>query len=142
MAVIHQLKIEKKKKKKKRVGRGGKRGTYSGRGIKGQRARAGRKIKPQEKELLLRMPKLRGYKFNPLREKPEVINLAVLEKHFEANEKVNLKTLKEKKLISKNIKRVKILSKGVVSKPIIIEKLEVSTKAKESIEKAGGKIVI
>lgn len=41
---LHQLKIKKKNKSKKRVGRGGKRGTYCGKGIKGQKCRAGRKL--------------------------------------------------------------------------------------------------
>ncbi len=49
-----------KEKSKKRVGRGGKRGTYSGRGIKGQKSRAGRKMRPAIRDLIQRTPKLRG----------------------------------------------------------------------------------
>jgi large subunit ribosomal protein L15 len=60
---LHQLKPIHKLKKRKRVGRGGKKGTYSGRGIKGQKARAGRRLKPAIRELIKRYPKLRGYKF-------------------------------------------------------------------------------
>jgi large subunit ribosomal protein L15 len=60
---LHELKPRHKLKKKKRVGRGGKRGTYSGRGQKGQLARAGRKLKPIVREIIKRYPKLRGYKF-------------------------------------------------------------------------------
>lgn len=60
---LHELKPKHKRKKRKRVGRGGKRGTYSGRGIKGQKARAGRRLKPVIRELIKRYPKLRGYKF-------------------------------------------------------------------------------
>ncbi len=41
---IHQLKLKSKKKNKKRIGRGGKRGTYCGRGTKGQKARSGHKL--------------------------------------------------------------------------------------------------
>lgn len=59
---LHELKPIHKRKKAKRVGRGGKRGTYSGRGQKGQRARAGRKMKPVVREIIKRYPKLRGYK--------------------------------------------------------------------------------
>jgi len=44
---LHQLKPKNKLKKAKRIGRGGKRGTYSGKGIKGQRSRAGAKIRPE-----------------------------------------------------------------------------------------------
>jgi len=64
---LHQLQPIHKNKVKKRIGRGGKRGTYSGRGQKGQKARAGAKIKPAERELFLKLPKLRGVKINPLK---------------------------------------------------------------------------
>ena len=60
---LHELKPIHKLKRKKRIGRGGKRGTYSGRGIKGQKARAGRRLKPVIRDLIKRYPKLRGYKF-------------------------------------------------------------------------------
>jgi len=49
---LHQLKPIHKRKKEKRVGRRGKRGKYSGRGIKGQKARAGKKLKPIIREIL------------------------------------------------------------------------------------------
>jgi len=57
---LHELKPIHKLKKRKRVGRGGKKGTYSGRGIKGQKSRAGRKLKPAIRELIKRYPKIRG----------------------------------------------------------------------------------
>jgi len=60
---LHQVKPSHKTKTKKRVGRGGKKGTYSGRGIKGQKARAGAKLKPAIRDLIKKIPKLRGYKF-------------------------------------------------------------------------------
>lgn len=60
---LNDLKPIHKNKKRKRVGRGGKRGTYSGRGQKGQLSRAGRKLKPVIREIIKRYPKLRGYKF-------------------------------------------------------------------------------
>ena len=53
---VHQLTVSKFRKTKKRIGRGGKRGTYSGRGQKGQKARAGAKIKPEVRELILKFP--------------------------------------------------------------------------------------
>ena len=59
---LQELKPIHKKKQRKRVGRGGKRGTYAGRGLKGQRARAGRRLKPAIRELIKRYPKLRGYR--------------------------------------------------------------------------------
>jgi large subunit ribosomal protein L15 len=57
---LHQIKPKTKLKKRKRIGRGGKKGRYCGRGIKGQRARAGRKLKFELKELFKKIPKLRG----------------------------------------------------------------------------------
>ncbi|MBI2003145.1 MAG: 50S ribosomal protein L15, partial [Candidatus Wildermuthbacteria bacterium] len=57
---IHELKRTSNAKTKKRVGRGGKKGTYSGRGGKGQTARAGSKVKPLIRELIKRYPKARG----------------------------------------------------------------------------------
>ncbi len=57
---LHTLQPIYKLKAKKRVGRGGSRGTYSGRGQKGQKARSGHKIRPAERDLIQRLPKLRG----------------------------------------------------------------------------------
>ena len=59
---LHEIKPTHKLKTKKRVGRGGKKGTYSGRGVKGQKSRAGAKIRPEIRDLIKKMPKKRGYK--------------------------------------------------------------------------------
>ena len=76
---FHQLIQKTKFRKSRRVGRGGKRGTYSGRGIKGQKARAGAKIRPALRDILKKIPKLRGYKFKSFRQKPSVVNLEDIE---------------------------------------------------------------
>lgn len=55
---LHTLQPAHKLRGKKRIGRGGKRGTYSGRGVKGQKARAGRKIRPAIRDLIQSLPKL------------------------------------------------------------------------------------
>ena len=140
---IHQLKPEHSRKKKKRIGRGGKKGTYSGKGIKGQKARAGAKFQPIIRELIKKYPKLRGYKFNPISEKPAIINLDVLEKNFDQKEKVTPQVLLQKGLIRKikgRIPSVKILGKGEIKKTLIIQGCRVSKKANEKIEKAGGEV--
>jgi large subunit ribosomal protein L15 len=62
---LHQLQPITKKKAEKRVGRGGKRGTYSGRGLKGQKARAGRKIRPAIRDYIQKLPKIKGAKRIP-----------------------------------------------------------------------------
>lgn len=140
---LHQLKPKHKRKKEKIIGRGGKRGTYCGRGIKGQKARAGRKLKPVIREILKKYPKLRGYKFKGKKEEPVVLNLQVLEKKFKEGEEVNPQTLLEKKLIHKikgKLPKVKILGKGEIKKKLVFRNCLFSKKTKEKIEKSGGKI--
>ena len=59
---LHELQpFHRLKRKAQRVGRGGKRGTTSGKGTKGQKARAGHRIRPAERDLIIRIPKLRGF---------------------------------------------------------------------------------
>ena len=132
-----------KHKSVKRVGRGGKRGTFSGRGTKGQRARAGHRIRPQLRDALKKIPKKRGYRFTAFRVRPSVFNVALLERVFGQGETVSPQTLTEKGVLSKkSILRphVKILATGVITKSLTIEGCEVSVLAKEKIEKAGGTI--
>lgn len=141
---LHQIRPIHKPKRKKRVGRGGKRGTYCGRGVKGQKARAGRKLKPIIREILKKYPKLRGYKFKPKREKPTVLNLDILEKKFKEGEEVSPKILLEKGLVSKikgKIPKIKILARGSLTKKLIFKDCLFSERAKEKIEKTGGKIL-
>jgi large subunit ribosomal protein L15 len=143
MIQIHQLKPKAKKKREKRVGRGGKKGKYSGRGIKGQKSRAGRKLKPIIREILKKYPKLRGYRFKTKKEF-EIINLEQIEKKFENGEKITPEILAERKLVRKRrgkIPKVKILGKGEIEKKVIVENCEVSRSAREKIEKAGGHVV-
>ena len=144
---LHQLKPKHKLKKKKRVGRGGKRGTYSGRGLKGQRSRAGRKFKPAIRGLIKRYPKLRGYRFKSKvksqKSKIAILNLETLEKRFNSGEKITPEILLERKIIRRikgRLPKVKILSRGKLTKKLIIEGCQISKSSKEEIEKAGGSI--
>lgn len=140
---LHQISPIKKQKEKKRVGRGGKRGTYSGRGIKGQKSRAGARIRPAWRDLIKKLPKLRGVKFKSIFKKPLIINLGDLEKNFQDREIVSPNTLLEKGLIAKikgRIPEVKILGEGEITKKIEIRDCQVSKSAKKKIEGAGGKI--
>ncbi len=142
---LHQLKPSHKPKKAKRIGRGGKRGHYSGRGIKGQKARAGAKFKPLIRELIKRYPKLRGHKSKVVSQnsKPTVLNLDFLEKKFNSGEKVSPDILLEKKIVNRikgGIPKVKILGRGEITKALTVENCLFSKQAKEKIEKAGGTI--
>jgi large subunit ribosomal protein L15 len=150
---LNELKSRHTRKERKRIGRGGKKGTYSGRGVKGQRARAGHKFEPLIRSLIKRYPKLRGYRFKRYWPEPAVINIRDIEKKFsgegrvgkgEKSEiKISPQILLEKRLLRKikgRIPKVKILGKGILTKAVIIEGCEVSKDAKEKIEKAGGVI--
>ncbi len=135
---IHQLNPN-KKKKKRRVGRGGKRGTYSGRGQgKKQKDRAGRTLEPIIRRAIKRYPKLRGYRFKA-RDKATVLNLKDLEKNFKEGETVKPSLLAEKGLVKKG-SSVKILANGKLEKKLNFEDCLFSQSAKEKIEKAGGTI--
>lgn len=141
---IHQLKPIHKNKAKKRVGRGGKKGTYSGRGQKGQKSRAGHKLAPVIRELIKRYPKLRGYRFKARKGALAVINVNVLDKVFNDSETVSPKSLLKKQLIRKILGKtpqVKILGKGKLTKNLIIKDCQVSKAVKEAIEEKGGKII-
>jgi len=144
---LHTLTKKTKNKKKKIVGRGGKRGTYSGKGQKGQKARAGRKIRPEVRDMLKKIPKRRGYgknrsrTVNPTNKKPQVVNVGdlMIFKDIVVNPEVLLKN-KLVKRIGGNIPEVKILGKGSITIPIKVEGCFVSDSAKEKIIKSGGVI--
>ena len=152
---LHQLKPIHKQKKKKRIGRGGKKGTYSGQGQKGQRSRAGRKFQPIIRSLIKRYPKLRGHRFESKAKKRtsrsasyncqtiSILNLDILEKKFSSGDKINPRVLLEKKIIRKikgRMPGIKILGKGKITKRLVIEGCQLSEGAKKKIEKVGGHI--
>lgn len=140
---FHELKPKHKNKDKKRVGRGGKKGTYSGKGIKGQKSRAGRKMVPLIRELIKRYPKLKGYRSVAIDNYFAVVNLDVLEKTSKDGEIINPENLIKKGIISKikgRIPKVKILGKIKIAKKLVIENCKTSKTAREAIEKAGGTI--
>ena len=116
---IHELKPKHKNKDKKRVGRGGRKGTYSGKGMKGQASRAGRKMVPIIRELIKRYPKLKGYKSFRLDDYSAVVNLETLEKISKDGETINPENLVKKGLISKvkgRVPKVKLLGTGKLTK--------------------------
>jgi large subunit ribosomal protein L15 len=137
--LLHELRgTHPRKRKKPRVGRGGKRGTSSGRGTKGQKSRAGRRIRPAERDFIQRLPKLRGIKHRRIREKAEIANTEALS--MIEGGRVNLKTLAASGAVKKSAFRVKILSKGDISKALTVRGVEVSKAARKKIEAAGGTV--
>lgn len=143
---LHTLVPRTTTKKVMIVGRGGKRGKTSGRGGKGQTARAGNKKRPELRDFIKRIPKLRGRgksSHKSIETKPVVINLQAIEKLFKAGDVVSEKTLIEKKGITTyegNIPHVKILAQGEITKKLTFEGVKVSNEAKAKIEKAGGTV--
>jgi len=139
----HQLIKSVSVKKSKRVGRGGKRGTYSGKGGKGQTARSGRNFRPIVREVLKRYPKLRGYKNRPVGFCVQTVSVGALELKFDKGDTVSPRTLVAKKMVARASGRypqVKILMGGQLSKTLTVKGCAVSAPAKEMIEKAGGTI--
>lgn len=143
---INQLKRKTENKKRMTVARGGKRGKTAGRGTKGQKARAGRKIRPEMRDIIKRIPKMRGRGKNSnisFYTKPVALNLGDLDVHFKAGDTISRDILLKKGIISYRngtLPEVKILGTGEVSKKLIIKDIKVSASVKAKIEKAGGTI--
>ena len=140
----------KNNKKKIRVGRGigsGK-GKTSSRGHKGQKSRSGVAIKSFEggqMPLYRRLPK-RGFK-SLQKDIVAILNLSKIQNLInksknEIKDNLDLKTLKEKNLVNKKFKKLKILGSGEIKKSIEISAHFASKQALVKIEKVGGKINI
>jgi large subunit ribosomal protein L15 len=84
---FHNLKPKTKRKTSAQVGRGGKRGKTSGKGTKGQNARAGRKKRPELRDFIKRIPKLRGRGVNSLKSFQPVLKGAELKAHLAEKKK-------------------------------------------------------
>ena len=129
---------------KKRLGRGigSGLGKTSGKGHKGQWARSGGGVRPGfeggQMPLIRRIPK-RGFN-NHFRKVYSIVNLSVLES-FEAGSVVDINALNEKGLIKmvKDGSGLKVLGEGALTKAITVKAEKFSAKAKEAIEKVGGK---
>ncbi|OHB15208.1 MAG: hypothetical protein A2431_02000 [Candidatus Zambryskibacteria bacterium RIFOXYC1_FULL_39_10] len=134
---FHNIKKNKSNRKAKQVGRGGTRGKTSGRGTKGQNARAGRKKRPEMRDIIKRLPKLRGRGKNSLKTRlldAVVVKLSVIEEKFKVGEKINPQILIEKGIIkTKNGKTpiVKILADKEIKKSFVFENVKMSEKVKE-----------
>lgn len=143
--MLHTIRAEYKRKTSQRVGRGGKRGTTSGRGTKGQGAHAGRRIRPAEHDYIIRLPKRRGLKNPSLAVKPYAVNLSELEGAFSAHDRVTPERIFEARLAprakSQSSRRgIKILGGGDISKPLVFSGVSISQSAKGKILKAGGTV--
>jgi large subunit ribosomal protein L15 len=134
-------------KTKKRLGRGRGSGTgkTSGKGVKGQKARPGHHgarfaFEGGQMPMPRRIPK-RGFK-NPNRVEAFPINVATLDKLFDAGATVDIATLRAKGLVPKLVEVIKILGEGELTKKLTIKAHRASETAKSKIEAAGGSLEI
>lgn len=137
--MLHEIKPAHPGKSKKRIGRGGKRGDNSGTGHKGQKSRAGHKMNPALHEMLIRIPKLRGFKNKPLFGKSMGLNIGTIDKKM-TDSVISLETLTAAGLIRRSQTDIKILGNGEVTKKFTVKGLAVSKSAKEKIEAKGGTV--
>lgn len=140
---IHQLKPHTPLKQEKRVGRGGKRGTTAGRGTKGQKARAGAKIRPAIRDIIKKLPKQRGYRFRVFRPQPAVVDLARIAGRFSDGDTVDPAALFARGLVRKSggrVPAVKVLGAGPIKKRLAFRGVQFSAAARAGIEKSGGTI--
>lgn len=134
-----------KNKTRRRLGRGdgSGRGTYSTRGLKGQRSRSGgrKNLKRRGlKQFLQQIPKSRGFKshYKPFEE----VNIGLLSDKFEAGELVSPVKLLKSGLIKTTAEGVKILGQGKLSKKFTVQAHSFSKNAKDAITKAGGSVQV
>ena len=126
----------------KRLGRGNAsgKGTYSGRGLKGQKQRES--IRPLfeggQVPLIKKLPHMRGFN-NIFKIFYTPINLDILNS-FDDGSKVNVESLIEKKILRKKDSLIKILGRGNLTKGLEVSAHSFSKTAVKKIEKAGGKI--
>ncbi|MBI4137821.1 MAG: uL15 family ribosomal protein [Candidatus Sungbacteria bacterium] len=133
---FHTFASKTKHRVARRIGRGGSRGTYSGRGIKGQRSRAGAKIRPAERDILKRLPKLRGYKFRAFRAKPAIVSIESIERSFPDRAVITPQELLRKGLVKRvkgRVPRVKILSSGTLAKKFVFKEVTFSKSAQQKV---------
>lgn len=147
---LHQLQPKTAHASAKRIGRGGKRGKTSGKGGKGQTARAGGRPRPEMRDIIKRLPKLRGFgknrarTVNNERDVAVVVNVRSLNTVFQTGDTVSPQTLIAKELVSVvrgKVPTIKILGTGDIEKAITLSGCVCSESAKAKIEKAGGKVL-
>lgn len=146
MVQLHTIRAPHRGRNRRRVGRGGKRGTYSGRGMKGQKSRSGARIRPAIRDLIKKLPKLRGTSGSGAsgRTNPTVttITLTQLGHAFESGASVSMKTLQAANLVASKTVPAKIVGTGKAPKKINVVGVPVSAAAKTLIEDAGGTVKV
>jgi len=154
---LNKLQPNTRRRREKRVGRGGKRGTFSGGGSKGQKSRAGASVKPGfrggDNRIWQLFPKQRGASKKPgsksphkkhryfqyRYDKPVVFNLSFFNQ-FSTDGTIDHELLVKKGVISNSKEKVKILGDGQLKKGLEFKGFELSKSARTKLLKAGGRV--
>jgi large subunit ribosomal protein L15 len=154
---LHNLKPKTPRKPGKHIGRGGKKGTTSGHGTKGQKGRAGASVKPGfrggDNRLWQLFPKVRGASKKPgngsphrkhrfyrvHNDKPFILKISDLN-NFQDGQKISPDVLTEMGMIPNHNVKVKVLDGGDLKRKLVFEKVLFSETAKDKIMKAGGQV--
>ncbi|MBI2623924.1 uL15 family ribosomal protein [Candidatus Parcubacteria bacterium] len=143
---LHTLQPSHRSRAAKRIARGGKRGGYSGRGLKGQKSRAGAKIRPALRDIIKKIPKQRGrskHQFKSRSLKPVTLNVGDLGRFFPAGAAISpalLVSAGAVRRIHGRIPRVKILGAGAAPARVLLTGCLVSAAARQKIEGAQGSV--
>ena len=144
---LNSLSARTKNKKNEPVGRGGRRGKTSGHGHKGQSSRAGHKIRPEARDLIKKLPKLRGHGKNRSRtvrtNRTTVapVSIAAIESAYTVGQTVSPATLLAKGLVRRvkgRAPEVKILGAGPFTKAFVVLNCAMSAVAHDALLKVGG----
>ena len=136
-------------KKPPHVGRGGKRGKTSGKGGKGQTARAGHHVRPEVRDFIKKFPKRRGHGKNRSRTvrtnriAVSAVNFTALEAAYKAGETVSPASLLARGLVRRAKGRapeVKVLGMGTLTKALVIKGCTLSAVARTAIVAVGGTV--
>lgn len=144
---LAQLKRATSNKAETRIGRGGKRGKTSGRGTKGQYAHGGHGVRATIKDVIRKLPKLRGRGLNLNKQigpNAIAVNLKSIDAVTKAGDVVTVEFLKSVGLVPKMWKGtqyVKVLAEGVVTKSITVQNIPISEAARDKIVSAGGSVL-
>ena len=136
-----------KTRKRKRIGRGDAsgNGSFSGKGMKGQKSRSGGGVRPGfeggQLPLIKRLPSLRGFT-NIFKTQYHAVNLDTILKVYPDGGEVSLETLVEKRVLKDHKLPLKVLGRGEINVNLTVSAHKFTKSAKEKIETAGGTIQV
>ncbi len=142
---VHDVRPTYPRQERKRVGRGnGSKGTYSGKGMKGQKARSGGGVRPGfeggQNPQIKGLPMMRGF-HNPFRVEYQVVNLARLEELPADITEITPVMLASLRVVRHADKPIKVLGEGEITRSLQVKATKFSGSARAKIEAAGGSVL-